>query len=309
MYTVPGIRGNTIGNAVADGINSSQDTAAQGPQGSQAAPPQGSQGASNSTVGASSNFSSTSLDEWGQRMDAMLYQATYGNSSSPIPTTINDVSGLSIRTMLPAETGADSVGNVQDVVNNLSYLSPYVLNKLSQNNIQWVVVPSSADQAFPNADLTNFHPTGWPNGMHWGDVGGVFLNASPGIFGLGSSKDVVIGTAGLDGSFNVALHENGHGWDSVNGYQSQQANFLAAYNADVPLMTTQAEADAANQPWNSDAYYLQGKTAIGFHQGASESYAESFARFVSGDSTLQEDWPNMYKFWVQQNAAHPLSKY
>lgn len=51
-------------------------------------------------------------------------------------------------------------------------------------------------------------------------------------------------------------------------------------------MTTQAEADAAHKPQDSDAYYLQQGANPHFNPGASEAYAESFARFVDNDLTL-----------------------
>ena len=66
-------------------------------------------------------------------------------------------------------------------------------------------------------------------------------------------------------------------------------------------MTTQSEAVASGNPSNSDAYYLQPDGA-----GASEAYAESFARFVSHDPTLQTDWPAIYKYWSDINQGHSI---
>jgi hypothetical protein len=129
-----------------------------------------------------------------------------------------------------------------------------------------------------------------------------------------SDLDVVLGTDGLDGSYDVDLHETGHAWDfiqgdgTVAGEASQQSDFLTAYNSDVPLMTTPAEAQAEGNPNDSDGYYLQGDVD-GVNRGAQEAYAESFARFVANDPTLQTDWPAMYSYWANQNNQTPIRAY
>jgi hypothetical protein len=205
--------------------------------------------------------------------------------------TINGVP-LNMTQMQPDDTGAPGVGNVQEVADNLARLSPSTLDRLQKRGISWIVVPDSLDQAFPYANLTKVRASDWPPGKDDGDVGGSFVVDQP--YQHRGEQDAVIGTGGLDGSANVTLHETGHAWDAINNMPSQHGEFPEAYEGDVPLMTSK------------DEYYLKPRDKWGLYVGRSEAYAESFARFISGDASLQKEWPHMYQYWIQQDKKYGL---
>lgn len=215
--------------------------------------------------------------------------------------TINGVSGLKFRVMPPDETGAQGIGELAEVAGSIQQLPAHILSNLQARGVHWIVVPDSADRAFPDENLTDRQPEGWnPAGTapdarpDWGDVSSQYNPAH---------NAVVVGTPenDADGSFNVSLHETGHAYDETNrggkGHAplSQQSDFQAAYAADRLLMTP---PDRATPDDPSDAYFLQPNGV-----GAREAFAESFARHYGGDKTLEDDWPHMDQYWKQRDAA------
>jgi hypothetical protein len=145
--------------------------------------------------------------------------------------------------------------------------------------LHWVAVPNSVDQDDKGNLDPDTIPRGWPV---TGDDGQLTYGDLDGIYDTQAAQPHVIiatdgGNAG-DGSYNTVFHETAHGIDGPDALQSK-----GAYNADTPLMTP-----------GEDDYYRNKDS------GPSESYAESFARYFGGDPTLQQDWPNMYDYWVGQ---------
>ncbi len=229
----------------------------------------------------------------------------------PIQTASRAVNGvpLAIYQPQPSVTGAAGVGDVDAVIRSLSRLSPSVLERFSNANIPFISVPDSVDQAFPSANLLQKHPRGYPSDQDFGDVAGGYLDmrGDPNV----RLRAVVAGSPRLTSSYDVGLHETGHGWDDLNRVNgkaaSQQSLFQSAYDAEVPNLLARAEAKAANDPANNDVYYyLLQSPSRGVDAGASEAYAESFARYMSGDQSLKADWPSLYRYWEAQDRAHGL---
>lgn len=212
------------------------------------------------------------------------------------PQTVNDVNNLYFRVMTPDETGASGIGHLGTVTGALSQLPSSILSNLRDQGVRWIVTQDSADQGFPEANLTapvaDDHPHAWPGGKDIGDMSSMYVNANarPGL----RPHTVVIGTENPQGdnSFNVTLHETGHAYDDGKGGLSKSKKFRQAYFKDVPEMTTPNE-----DPNDNDAYYLPQTTPNDPNRGPREAFAEGFARYYGSDPTLQQDWPAMYRFW------------
>jgi hypothetical protein len=94
------------------------------------------------------------------------------------------------------------------------------------------------------------------------------------------------------GSHSVLLHELGHAivrhfgqFRGLTGSADSQDAF-----ANPAFLTARA------QDWDRLAPYYQ-QSGKGKGAGADETFAESFARFYGGDTTLEADWPALYRFW------------
>jgi hypothetical protein len=245
-----------------------------------------------------------------------------GDGLGPTQAATRAVNGvpLAIFQPQPSDTGASSAGDVDGLIRSLSKLSPSVLERFSNANIPFISVPDSADQAFPNSNLLQNHPRGYPAGQDFGDAAGGFFDfRAPktreelGLSPTDPFRALVVGSPGLTSSFDVRLHEPAHAWDTMNGSngvsESQLSSFQRAYAAENENLTAQAEAKTRQDPANRDAYYyyLQQPSSLGgYDPGAAEAYAESFARYVGGDPTLKTDWPHLSDFWEAQDRARGL---
>ena len=131
-------------------------------------------------------------------------------------------------------------------------------------------------------DLKGVRPRGWPAGMTWDIVPGVYLP---------NRKQVVVATLPMPGgrrlpvrgeghgSFNLLLHEAMHGHDFLKNHRLLRANkFVAARTADFARL---------------GSYEQQAGDA-----GLQETYAESAARAFGRDTTLPAAWPQLAKFWA-----------
>jgi Anthrax toxin lethal factor, N- and C-terminal domain len=133
-------------------------------------------------------------------------------------------------------------------------------------------------------DLKGVQPRGWDPGDTWDIVPGVFS---------GDKNEVVIATIGHGtaagahvpatgeghGSSNLTIHESFHAVDLGAGgtSRSSEADFVTARTADLATL---------------DTYEGQAGTA-----GQEETYAESAARYYSGDATDAATHPNLHDFW------------
>lgn len=134
------------------------------------------------------------------------------------------------------------------------------------------------------ADLKGVHPRGWPAGQTWDIVPGVFLP---------DHNEVVVATIGHGtpagahvpvtneghGSANLTIHESFHGVDMGGGgaMRSADADFNTARTADIGTLSPyEGQAGSAGQQ---------------------ETYAESAARYYSGDAHDATAHPNLHTFW------------
>jgi hypothetical protein len=141
-------------------------------------------------------------------------------------------------------------------------------------------------------DLRGVHPRGWPAGATWDQV--------PGNFN-GERKEVVVAVVGHGtpdgphvpkkgeghGSSNMVLHESSHAVDyNPDGNRSAtDPDFIAARDADADTLSP---------------YESQDGTA-----GPKESYAESSARYLSGDPTDAANHPNLHDYWAGNPVGDP----
>lgn len=236
-----------------------------------------------------------------------------------VQTATRAVNGVPLAIYQPqsSETGAVGVGDVDGLVRSLSRFSPRVLERFSNANLPFIAVPDSTDQAYPNANLLQVRPRGYPAHQDFGDAAGGYVDFTRNdevrkhLSKTDPLRAVVVGSSRLSSSYDVPTHEIGHGFDRLNSANgkaaSQRAEFQRAYAAEVPNLRRQAEAKAATDPANKAAsfYYLQGRSN-GVDVGASEAYAESLARFMAGDPNLKADWPSLYDYWEAQDRANGI---
>lgn len=159
-------------------------------------------------------------------------------------------------------------------------LPPQVLSFLRMKGARIIVCRGSiTDHA---KDLKGVQPRGWPAGMTWDIVPGVYLP---------NRKQVVVATLAMPGgrrlpvrgeghgSFNLLLHETMHGHDFLKNHRLLGAGkFVAARTADFAKL---------------GSYEQQAGDA-----GLQETYAESAARAFGRDTTLPAAWPQLAKFWA-----------
>lgn len=180
--------------------------------------------------------------------------------------------------------GSADASDVAAVRPAAAQLPPQVLAFLRMKGARIIVCRGSiTDHA---KELRGVQPRGWPAGMTWDIVPGVYL---PG------RKQVVVATlaagAGVrrlpvrgegHGSFNLLLHETMHGHDFLKNHRLLgAARFVAARTADFARL---------------GSYEQQAGDA-----GLQETYAESAARAFGRDATLAASWPQLAQFWALLN--------
>src|SRR5581483_6677112 len=165
---------------------------------------------------------------------------------------------------------------------------------VEQNGIQVVAARGSVTDFY--TDLQGVQPRGWDAGRTWDEVPGVARGRQIVIAttGQGTAQGTHVPVTGEGhGSYNMTLHEIGHGVDSWPGSSSsnvlsQRPDFLAARQLDANTLSTyESQAGGA---------------------GPSETYAESFARFYGDDPTFPTERPNLYRLfqaWDQHWQGSP----
>lgn len=125
------------------------------------------------------------------------------------------------------------------------------------------------------ADLQGVRPRGWPAGMTWDNV--------PGLFDPGGNRTIIATRGGIvpltgdgHGSSNLVIHEVGHAVDH-NSAASTSPAFVASREADKAGLS---------------AYESQAGDA-----GKEETYAESMGRYYGGDANDRANHPNLNEYW------------
>lgn len=171
------------------------------------------------------------------------------------------------------------------VAAELSRMPPHVLQRMEDNGTTVAVCRNSVTEV--RTDLQGVQPRGWPAGTSWDTV--------PGLYDPGSNQ-VIIATRGHGteegahvprtgdghGSSNLVMHESMHSVDhhGPNGQNISDTdqNFVNARNNDPAMM--------------ADGYEGSANAA-----GAEEAYAESAARYYSGDPNDAANHPGAHNYW------------
>lgn len=189
--------------------------------------------------------------------------------------------------------GTSTVEDAVAAAKSMSIFPKSMLETMRKNGATIVSCRGPVTDAI--TELKGVQPRGWPDGMTWDNVPGLY---SP------SDKSIVLGTmaTGKDGkdrkvpgpgegpiqhgAFDLAGHEAGHGFDFSGGdpHKSRGAKFRSARKKDIAAL--------AKKKKDLGAYFMQAGSA-----GPEETFAESCARYFGGDATLKTEWTNLHAFW------------
>jgi uncharacterized Zn-binding protein involved in type VI secretion len=176
------------------------------------------------------------------------------------------------------------------VAQQLVRMPPGMLQTMLNQNQHVVVCRGSVTDY--RADLRGVHPRGWPPGATWDTVPGVFTpdrnEVVIAVIGHGTPEGAHVPRTGEGhGSVNMVIHESTHAVDHAPGgdRSATDPSFTAAHTADAPGL----------QP-----YETQPGTA-----GQEESYAESAARYYSGDPNDATNHPNLNNYWSTNPVGNP----
>jgi hypothetical protein len=207
-------------------------------------------------------------------------------SESPVDSTIVDEAAeqrerTDLATALIQTVGSGQAGDIAPVAAELAKLPASILRVLRDKGTSVKVCRDSVTDYM--TDLVGVRPRGWPSGMTWDNVPGLYAP---------DRDEVVIATIADPaggrrvpasgeghGSFNLVLHETSHAVDRHARAASNSASeaFRAAYDADLATL---------------DAYESQAGNA-----GREEAYAEGAARHYGGDPGDRDAHPHLHQFW------------
>jgi hypothetical protein len=173
--------------------------------------------------------------------------------------------GELVTPILDAKSTASTifVNHVRDQINQM----PDGVKKLLANDRTHIVASGMVLDAIP--DAKDNKPRGHDEGKSWNDLDGAQSSESKRIVTAERTSDRANGgfSQRTDG---VLKHETGHAVDRALGYDSNSAEFRAAYEKDIAAMTPAQKA--------AEKYQLQDGGA-----GRSEAYAEIYGA-VNGSS-------------------------
>ena len=201
---------------------------------------------------------------------------------------INEAVKSALIGQLCAAGGTANAADVTIVSKELQKLPLGVLQAFKNAGCKVVVCRKSVVDY--KHDLRDVHPRGWAPGKTWNTVPGVY---SP------EKKEVIVAVIGYGtaagphyprtgeghGSASLLVHEMYHALDAAaQPAHSAAADFTAARTADQAKLS---------------AYERQAGEA-----GQQETYAESAARFFSGDRHDATQHPHLHQYW-ESNALAP----
>jgi hypothetical protein len=192
----------------------------------------------------------------------------------------NDESfGVKPLPVTPAGSGTSEHAAI--VAKRLDLLPPSIRDAMARHGIRVSVGQNSVTDVMP--ELSGVKPRGWPEGMTWDSVPGLYDNKSKTV--VAAMRNGQIPEYGNGhGSADLLLHEALHGYDRTHpsgGSYSSTLDFMGAYRADKSNMT---------------AYHTQAGTA-----GRQEAFAEYGAQYFSGKLDRTK-LPNMYNYWSRHTA-------
>jgi len=186
--------------------------------------------------------------------------------------------------------GSSTDADVDAITNALLGMPPARLTRIRDDGVR---IASSRGSITDHAvDLRGVAPRGWPPGSTFDTVPGVYRP---------EKKDVIISTiegpngtrvvSNAHGSYDMVLHELGHAVDgAVVENASTDARFAATRERDLAALP-----EYMRQPGEA---------------GASETYAEAFARYYGADPTMRNQWPALYDHFtrpIPQRAPRPVA--
>jgi type VI secretion system secreted protein VgrG len=186
---------------------------------------------------------------------------------------------LAIARRVTVPGGSADAADAELVAQELAKMPKADLEKLEAGGVKVVATRGSVTDHLTH--LKGVKPRGWPPGSSWDSVPGLYNPAT---------KEVVIATKGHGtkggayvppmndghGSYNLTLHEAGHGLDDVVGGKSD-AGFLAARTKDLGALPS---------------YETQAGEA-----GPSETWAESYAIKYGGAAKEQKKRPGLMSYF------------
>ncbi len=210
-------------------------------------------------------------------------------------------------------------GNVTSIARELDSVPDYIDSFVSPAGltVHATLNDIGQDPDFGNTPTANDIPRGWDNVTSV--LPGTTLKSQvrygslPGVY-FPDGNEVILATSPVVGesSYDVDVHEFGHGVDAVlgkiagapGGLISNAPGFQAAVNADA----------AAQSKWPSPAYYSPSRNHDGY---LSESFAESFANYYGNTTGASDDEagnpnfgdagpenaPSLYNFMNKLDAA------
>ncbi|MCB9543294.1 MAG: hypothetical protein H6703_12720 [Myxococcales bacterium] len=190
----------------------------------------------------------------------------------------DEAARLALALTLIDAAGSASDGDRAVVAAEMAKMPTSALEVLRDEGTRVKVCHNSVTEV--REDLRGVRPRGWPPGMTWDTV--------PGLYDPGRNWVIIALRGGAvpargdgHGAHNLVIHEVGHAVDhDTSG--SDQPEFIAARDADLATLS---------------GYESQAGSA-----GREESYGESMARYHGGDAGDAAAHPNLHRFW----AADPI---
>lgn len=195
-------------------------------------------------------------------------------TQTPAPEKKEAAAAVDLKTLaesLVDAKGTAGAGDKAAVVKEVMKIPRGGLEKLVAKKTRITVCKNSVTEILTS--LKGVQPRGWPPGMTWDSVPGLYDPATNQVI-VATRKGVVPPTGDGHGSANLVIHEVGHAIDAAGG-GSDAPEFVAAYNKDKATLP---------------AYEQQAGKA-----GREEAYAESMARNYGGDTS--GTGANLAKYW------------
>lgn len=165
------------------------------------------------------------------------------------------------------------------VVIGLRKYPEQVTSTLNMSQVKIVAVRKSIVEYFPKLRGELIGP-GWGN-RTWDESPGIFHEASKTV-GIATDPDMK-----KSGSLALGDHEIGHAYDWAMGKISQGPTFEKAFLSDFAALRSASQA----------GYYTKPDANGGHVRAKSETYAESFANYYSGNARWFADKPALLNYF------------
>ncbi len=181
--------------------------------------------------------------------------------------------------------GTATVADARSAAREMAKFPAPMLKVMADNGATIVSCRGSVTDAMP--ELAGVKPRGWPEGMTWDSVPGLYKP---------DTNEVLLATKGTDrhvaangeghGAADLAGHEGGHCFDEITGSRkSDETAFVNARQEDIDRLAEDGK--------NLGAYFMQsGKV------GPQETFAESCALYFGKHAKMKTEWKSLHKFFA-----------